>query len=275
MKTMKTLGAGAMLGLASLAAWATPAPQVYAAYGYNNPYVASGSNVTVFNAGSLTQVDANASFSAMASLGGPVAQAFVGTSGYLQTGLPNTGVSASAAVQYDFLVSNGGVFSDIVPITITGFAFVDSAGHGQASAYAKVAHSSTAGGTSTGSLTARQLEWSCGNGGADCGVVIPFTLTVQINAFGLAEPGEIGRVSLAATAQIIEASPFSTGVSAYVDPLIVIDASYLATHPNAQLLMNAAITNAATPPAVPEPGPAALLLAGLTGLWLRGHRVRT
>lgn len=274
MKTFKSLGVAAWLGLVGLSAMAAPTPQVYAAYGYNNPYVAAGSNVTVFTAGSLSQIDANASFGAIAGFGGPVAQAFVGTSGYLQTGMANTGVSASAAVQYDFYVSNGGVFSDVVPITITGFALVDSSGHGQASAYAKVAHSSTAGGTSTGSLTAQQLNWSCGNGGADCGVLIPFTLTVQINAFGLAEPGEIGRVSLAATAQIIEASPYATGVSAYVDPLITIDASYLATHPGAQLLINPAVTNAATPP-VPEPAPAALLLAGLTGLGLRARRVRS
>lgn len=275
MKSIMMHGAGGLLAMAMLSAGAAPTPQLYAAYGYNNPYVAGGSNVTVFTAGSLSQVDPNASFGALASFGGPVAQAFVGTSGYLQTGQPNTGVSASAAVQYDFLVSSGSVFSDVVPLTITGFAWVDSSGHGSASAYAKLSHSSTAGGTPTGSLTSQQLNWACGNGGSDCGVVIPFTLTLMINAFGLSEPGEIGRVSLAATAQIIEASPFATGVSAYVDPLITIDAAYLATHPNAQLLINPAITNTSAPPAVPEPGPASLWLAALATGWMLRLRLKS
>lgn len=275
MATIKTLLAGMAAVLAMASAQADPALQAYGAYGYDNPYVAGGSNVTVFVPGSLAQIDPNASFGAMASLGWPMAQAFVSTSGYIQTQLPNAGVSASTAVQYDFMVNSGGSFGDVVPITISGYAFFDSMGHGSASGYTRVARSSTAGGASSGSLSFRQLNWSCGNGGSDCGAVIPFTITVQIDAFGFAQVGEIGRISLSAVARIIEAAPYATQVSAYVDPLITIDPGYLATHPNAQLLVNASIINAATPP-VPEPHPALLLLAGLAAVWPRlRHRVRS
>lgn len=271
MTKIKTALAGLAATLALASAQADPALWAYGAYGYDNPYVFGGSNVTVFTPGSLTQIDANASFAAMSSLNGPVAQAFVSTSGYLQTGLANAGVSASAAVQYDFMVNGGGVFSDVVPITISGYAFVNSMGHGSASGYARVARSSTAGGASSGSLSFQQLTWGCGNGGSDCGQLIPFTLSVQIDSFGLAQVGEIGRISLSAVARIIEASPYATQVSAYVDPLITIDAGYLATHPNAQLVLNPGITNAATPP-VPEPHPAALMLPGLAAVWLLMRR---
>lgn len=68
--------------------------------------------------------------------------------------------------------------------------------------------------------------------------------------------------------------PYATQASAYVDPLITIDAGYLASHPNAQLLVNAGITNAATPP-VPEPHPAVLFLPGLAAVWLMRRRVRS
>lgn len=274
MTTIKTVLAGMAATLALASAQADPALWAYGAYGYDNPYVAGGSNVTVFTPGSLTQIDTNASFAAMSSLNGPVAQAFVGTSGYLQTGLANAGVSASAAAQYDFMVNSGGTFGDAVPITISGYAFFDSMGHGSASGYAKVARSSTAGGASSGSLSFHQLNWSCGNGGGDCGVLIPFTISVQIDSFGLAQVGEIGRISLSAVARIIEAAPYATQASAYVDPLITIDAGYLATHPNAQLLVNASVTNAAAPP-VPEPHPAALFMPGLAAVWLMRRRVRS
>lgn len=267
-KSLAALALGATFG----AAHALPAPFVYGAYGYYNPY--TGANYTVFTPGSLSHVDSNAAFAAMATLNGPLAQAYVDTSGTMYSGQPNANAQASAAVQYDFYVTNGGVFSDVVPITIKGQAFMDASGLGLASGYARILHSPTAGGVNNGSFTGQTLGWSCegGSGGSDCGHIIDFELHFNVSAFGAADPGEIVRLNLFAASKIAASSDYSSQAAAWVDPLITIDPDYLASHPNASLVFDSSITNAIG--AVPEPGVGALMLAGLAVVGARLRRKR-
>lgn len=53
------------------------------------------------------------------------------------------------------------------------------------------------------------------------------------------------------------------GGSAMIDPLIQIDPAYLAAHPDTRIIVSAGIGNEGPMPAVPEPGQAELLAAGL------------
>lgn len=260
--------AGLMLGAAMTAAQAAPTLWVYGAYGYSNPY--TGANYSVFAPGNLTQVDANAAFSSMATMNGPLAQAFVGTGGYVSTGISNANAQASAAVQYDFYVTNGLTFSDLVPITIKGQAFMAASGNATAGGYARVVHSNTLGGVNNGSFTNQLTDWTCGGSNNQCGL-FDFDFQIYVSAFSFAEPGEIVRINLLASAKLNN-SAYATQASAWVDPIITIDPAYLASHPGAALVYDPSITNAIG--AVPEPGVGALLLAGLAVVGARLRRQR-
>ncbi len=268
---MKTMGkglTGLVLALGLAAAQAAPTLWVYGAYGYSNP--GTGANYNVFTPGNVAQVDANASFASMATMNGPLAQAYVGTSGYVSTGLSNANAQASAAVQYDFYVVNGLTFSDLVPVTVKGQAFMSSSGSATASGYARVVHSNTLGGVNNGSFTNQLTDWTCGGGGSNCGLQ-DFEYTFYVSAFSLAQPGEIARVNLLATARLNNAA-YATQASAWVDPIISIDPAYLASHPDAVLVYDPSITN--TIGVVPEPGVGTLLLAGLAVVGARLRRQR-
>ncbi|MGM9481057.1 PEP-CTERM sorting domain-containing protein [Roseateles sp. NT4] len=263
MKKMTTIGkslVGLALGAAAMAVHAVPSTLwAYGAYGYTNPY---GQTYNYFTPGSLTQVDPNAAFAAMATMNGPMAQAYVDTAGSVFSHLQSRGSSSSAAVQYDFYVTNGMSFSDLVPITIKGKAFFAGSGDAAGSGYAKVVHSSTAGGVNNGSFSNQIQNWSCGNGGTTCGLV-DFEFHLNVSAFAAAELGEIARVNLLASATIFGPAPYASQGSAWVDPIITIDPAYLASHPGARLVIDPSVVNTIGAAPVPEPGAAALLLAGL------------
>lgn len=256
---------------ASLSVYALPAITSYAAYGYDNQ--PQNASYTVFTAGSDVWLASNASFAAEARLGAPFAQAYVGTSGWDSTHLSNKNANASAAVQYDFLVDSGGVFSDVVPLTIRGRYYLTASGAGAAGGYVKVGLSGTAGGIgNSGVLGRTNFSFGCMVGGDDCGKLVDFEFHLNISGFGAADPGVIGRLSLLASARIQDESQFSSSASAWVDPVFEIDPVWAASHPNAKLLLGPSVTNSLAAAPVPEPATAGLMGLGAAALWLRRRR---
>lgn len=261
--------AGACILAACLLASALPALWSYGAYGYDNP--ALGVSETTFTPGSGFKLASNASFSSMSSLGAPVAQASVFTPGWFTTNQSNLNASASAAVQYDFLVQTDGPFSEVVPITVRGRYYLFADNEGSASGYARVAVSNTPGGLPPGgSLQRTNLSFGCGAGSPDCGVMHDFEFNLLIASFGTASPGEIGRFSILATARIGALSKYASSASAWVDPVFEIDPTWAAAHPGASFILGPGATNALAAPPVPEPRSVALMSLGLvTLLWRR------
>ncbi|MEO3691545.1 PEP-CTERM sorting domain-containing protein [Roseateles paludis] len=265
--------AGALALAVCLPASALPSLWSYGAYGYENP--ALGQSETVFTPGSGTKLASNASFSFMSSLGAPVAQAGVFTPGWFTTNQSNLNATASAAVQYDFLVQTNSVFSEVVPITVRGHYYLFADNEGSASGYVRVAVSNTPGGLPPGgSLQRTNLSFGCSAGSPDCGVLHDFEFNLLIASFGSASPGEIGRLSMLATARIAAQSKYGSSATAWVDPLFEIDPDWAAAHPGASFILGPSVTNALGTPPVPEPGSVALMSLGLVTLLWRRRRAK-
>ncbi len=243
---------------------AAPAPQYYAAYGYTNAALHTGT--TNFEVGNLTQVDSNATFSAMATLGPtPLASAYVSTNGTASTQQANTGSDASAAVQYDVLVFASLATAEPVPLIITGFASLDSQGTTDANGYFRLVNSNTPGGTHSTTFSGAAQSFDCSaTYTADCGTHT-FEYHVMVDPFTYTGAGNIVSVRIFADANVATSSlNFSRG-SSVIDPIISIDPVFAAAHPDYVLQINPLVGN------VPEPASAWLLLAGLG---LAGVRLR-
>jgi len=262
---LSRLGLLAVLcGAACHAGAAAPAPQYYAAYGYTNAALHTGT--TTYEAGSLTQFDSNATFSAMAALGpSPTASAYVSTNGTASTQQANAGSDASAAVQYDVLVSVNSASGDAVPLIITGFVSLDSQGTTDANGYLRLVNSNTPGGTHSTTFGGLAVSFDCNASyTADCGTQT-FEYHFTVDPFTYVSAGNIVSVRIFADARIGNSSlNFSRG-SAVVDPIISIDPVFAAAHPDYVLQINPLVGN------VPEPASWALLLIGLAAVarWRR------
>ncbi len=219
-------------------------------------------------------------------LGGP--GGLGGTPGYAATSItvrPDVQLSATAIGGTDSAFASaqisyyayvvGAPLGDIVPLHLIGAYDMSSDGAGQATV--KITTEALAAGFVDSFPNV--IDQACNRGRGACGDDQHFDLAFNI---GYPVPGDSGdvdvlyeKITLLTSASVFEESPLGNNAFAFIDPIVTIDAAYLASHPGVSVKLAAGLGNSfAAAGGVPEPASWALMIAGfgLAGAALRRRR---